>query len=230
MAQANTFTTPKGIAQYPHLSKPDTKFSEPGDYKVHLILSAEEAVPIIEQINAAFADNMQAELKKQGKKELKAANPPYMEELGDDGQPTGNVIFKFKSTAAYKPAIFDAKGKPMMESNIWGGSEIRVNSTIGAYYVATVGVGVALRIRAVQVIRLVEGSADGATRFGFEETAGYEHNTPDSFQEGTPAVKVAKPELSVVKEPVEEPAVVKSSATDKAKDISDIVSKWGAKD
>ena len=54
--------------------------------------------------------------------------------------------------------------------------------------------------------------------------------TPDSFQEGTPAVKVAKPELSVVKEPVEEPAVVKSSATDKAKDISDIVSKWGAKD
>ena len=115
MAQANTFTTPKGIAQYPHLSKPDTKFSEPGDYKVHLILSAEEAVPIIEQINAAFADNMQAELKKQGKKELKAANPPYMEELGDDGQPTGNVIFKFKSTAAYKPAIFDAKGKPMTE-------------------------------------------------------------------------------------------------------------------
>ena len=230
MAQANTFTTPKGIAQYPWLSKPDTKFSEEGDYKVNLILSAEEAVPIIEQINAAFADNMQAELKKQGKKELKAANPPYMEELGDDGQPTGNVIFKFKSTAAYKPAIFDAKGKPMMESNIWGGSEIRVNSTIGAYYVATVGVGVALRIRAVQVIRLVEGSADGATRFGFEETAGYEHNTPDSFQEGTPAVKVAKPELSVVKEPVEEPAVVKSSATDKAKDISDIVSKWGAKD
>jgi|TARA_B110000503_G_scaffold68597_1_gene107099 hypothetical protein len=230
MAQANTFTTPKGIAQYPWLSKPDTKFSEEGDYKVNLILSAEEAAPIVEQINAAFADNMQAEMKKQGKKELKAANPPYMEELGDDGQPTGNVIFKFKSKAAYKPAIFDAKGKPMIDSNIWGGSEIRVNGTIGGYYTSLIGVGVALRLRAVQVIQYVEGSGDGATRFGFEETAGYEHNTPDSFQEGTPAVKVAKPELSVVKEPVEEPAVVKSSATDKAKDISDIVSKWGAKD
>ena len=226
MAQANIFTTPKGIAQYPHLSKPDTKFSKPGDYKVNLILSAEEAAPIIEQINAAFAENMQAELKKQGKKELKAANPPYMEELGDDGQPTGNVIFKFKSTAAYKPAIFDAKGKPMMESNIWGGSEIRVNSTIGAYYVATVGVGVALRIRAVQVIRLVEGSAEGASRFGFEETVGYEHNTPEILQEEAPVAKATKPELAVVKEP----AVVKSSATDKTKDISDIVSKWGAKD
>ena len=47
MAQANTFTTPKGIAQYPWLSKPDTKFSEEGDYKVNLILNAEEAAPII---------------------------------------------------------------------------------------------------------------------------------------------------------------------------------------
>jgi hypothetical protein len=230
MAQANTFTTPKGIAQYPWLSKPDTKFSEEGDYKVNLILPEKEAEPLVEQINAAFAENMQAEMKKQNKKELKTANPPYAQELGEDGQPTGNVIFKFKSKAAYKPAIFDAKGKPMIDSNIWGGSEIRVNGTIGGYYTSLIGVGVALRLRAVQVIQYVEGSGDGATRFGFEETAGYEHNTPDSFQEGTPAVKVAKPELSVVKEPVEEPAVVKSSATDKAKDISDIVSKWGAKD
>ena len=231
MAQANTFTTPKGIAQYPWLSKPDTKFSEEGDYKVNLILSAEEAAPIVEQINAAFADNMQAEMKKQGKKELKAANPPYMEELGDDGQPTGNVIFKFKSKAAYKPAIFDAKGKPMIDSNIWGGSEIRVNGTIGGYYTSLIGVGVALRLRAVQVIQYVEGSGDGATRFGFEETAGYEHDTPDSFQEEagpspTVVAKVAKPELAVVKEPV----VKASSSPDNAKNISDIVNKWGAKD
>ena len=35
MAQApNVFTTPKGMAQYPWLSKPDTKFNEEGEYKV----------------------------------------------------------------------------------------------------------------------------------------------------------------------------------------------------
>jgi hypothetical protein len=231
MAQANTFTTPKGIAQYPHLSKPDTKFSEPkGITRFILFLVQKKRYLSLNKSTPPLLRTCRAEMKKQGKKELKAANPPYAEELGDDGQPTGNVIFKFKSTAAYKPAIFDAKGKPMMESNIWGGSEIRVNSTIGAYYVATVGVGVALRIRAVQVIRLVEGSGDGATRFGFEETVGYEHNTPDSFQEEAPVAKAAKPELSVVKDSVEEPAVVRSSATTKTKDISDIVSKWGAKD
>ena len=31
--------TPVGIAQYPWLSSPDTKFSEVGDYKTNLILS-----------------------------------------------------------------------------------------------------------------------------------------------------------------------------------------------
>jgi hypothetical protein len=116
-----------------------------------------------------------------------------------------------------------------MDSNIWGGSEIRVNSFISGYNVATVGVGVGLRIRAVQVIKLVEGSAEGASRFGFEETAGYEHNTPDVFQAEElveEPVAETKPELKVVKEPV----VKRSTATDKSKDVSDIISKWGAKD
>jgi hypothetical protein len=120
----------------------------------------------------------------------------------------------------------------MIDSNIWGGSEIRVNGTIGGYYTSLIGVGVALRLRAVQVIQYVEGSGDGATRFGFEETAGYEHDTPDSFQEEAPVARVTKPELAVVKEPVvEEPTVVKTkSSSDNSKNISDIVSKWGAKD
>ena len=241
MAQANnTFTTPSGVAQYPHLSKPDTKFVPKGQenvnlgsYQTKLILSEKQAEPIIEQINAFFTEFLQGEQNKANKKELKTANPPYEQELGEDGKPTGNIILKFKSSAAYKPAIFDAKGKPMMDSNIWGGSEIRVNSFISGYNVATVGVGVGLRIRAVQVIKLVEGSAEGASRFGFEETAGYEHNTPDVFQAEElveepveEPVAETKPELKVVKEPVVKP----STATDKSKDVSDIISKWGAKD
>ena len=46
----------------------------------------------------------------------------------------------------------------MIDSNIWGGSEIRVNGSIGGYYTSLIGVGVALRLRAVQVIQYVEGS------------------------------------------------------------------------
>ncbi len=79
--QPVTFTTPQGVAQYPWLSKPDTKFSEEGDYKVNLILTTKDAQPLVEQINVAFAENMQAEMKKQNKKELKSANPPYAQDL-----------------------------------------------------------------------------------------------------------------------------------------------------
>lgn len=232
MAQQPTLvTTPTGVALYPWLSKPDTKFSTDGEYKVNLVLSKDDAKPIVDIINEVFSENLQSEMKKQKKKELKTANPPYQDELDDNGQATGNVIFKFKSKAMYKPALFDAKGNTMVGSNIWGGSEVRVNASVSPYFTPTVGAGVALRLRAVQVIALVEGS-EGAGRFGFEETTGYVHaekertsyTAAEIFEEGgiVPEPKVA--------EVVPEPEVVKTQPTDDgSKDIADIVSKWGAK-
>ena len=58
-----SFTTPQGVAQYPYLSSPDTKFSEEGDYKVNLILSKEEAAPIIAQIDEVMKDNLETNKK-----------------------------------------------------------------------------------------------------------------------------------------------------------------------
>lgn len=215
MAQApNVFTTPKGIAQYPWLSKPDTKFNEEGEYKVNLSLSKEDAAPIIQQINQVFAENVKEETKKNKGKDIKTANPPYSEELDDDGKPTGNIIMKFKSKAAYKPAIFDAKGNVMIESNIWGGSEVRVNGSMAPYFTSMIGAGVALRLRAVQVIQYVEGGT-GPERFGFEEEVGFE-------QEAAPK---AEPKAEEV---FEEPAVKQSAPKpDNTQDISNIINKWG---
>jgi hypothetical protein len=223
MAQApNVFTTPKGIAKYPWLSKPDTKFNEEGEYKVNLILSKEDAAPIIEQINAAFAENVKAEVKKNKGKDIKTANPPYMDEVDDDDKPTGNIIIKFKSKAAYPPAIFDAKGNVMKESNIWGGSEIRVNGSIAPYYVKLIGAGVAIRLRAVQVIQYVEGSAN-PERFGFEEVDG-------GFIQEAPTTDTSS--VDNTPETFEEPKLQNSSGDneDKPDDISAIIDKWGAKD
>jgi hypothetical protein len=179
--QPVTFTTPKGIAQYPWLSKPDTKFSEEGDYKVNLVLSKQDALPILKQINEVYAENYEKEVKKANGKEVKKSVPPYAEEFDDAGQPTGNVILRFKSKAAYKPAIFDAKGIPMIDSNIWGGSEIKVNGSVAPYFTSLIGAGVALRLRAVQVIQYVEGGSGGADRFG--EEVGYEHKAAETFEE-----------------------------------------------
>lgn len=239
--QPNVFTTPKGVALYPWLSTPDTKFNEEGEYKVSLVLSKADAQPLIDQINAIFADNLKEEMKKQKGKELKTANPPYTDQLDDAGQPTGNVILRFKSKAVYKPAIFDAKGNVVVDSNIWAGSEIRVNGSIAPYYTSMVGAGVALRLRAVQIITLVEGSSS-ADRFGFEETTGYVHNEGAEVFEtdaATQAVSATPNGLAsaggwnptLEKPEVAEPEVIKTAPTnDGSKDIADIVSKWGAKD
>lgn len=183
--QPVTFTTPKGIAQYPWLSKPDTKFSEEGDYKVNLVLSKQDALPILKQINEVYAENYEKEVKKANGKEVKKATPPYAEQFNDAGQPTGNVILRFKSKAAYKPAIFDAKGIPMIESNIWGGSELKINGSVAPYFTSLIGAGVALRLRAVQVIQYVEGGSGSADRFGFGEEVGYEQKAVESFEEVT---------------------------------------------
>ena len=50
-------TTPVGIAHYPYISKPDTKFNEKGEYKVALSIPKAEAKPIIETIDKSFVPN-----------------------------------------------------------------------------------------------------------------------------------------------------------------------------
>ncbi|MFM8717452.1 MAG: DUF2815 domain-containing protein, partial [Spartobacteria bacterium] len=53
---SKTITTPAGIARYPHLNRPDKKFSEVGEFKVNLEMSSEEAEPFIKQIEALFSE------------------------------------------------------------------------------------------------------------------------------------------------------------------------------
>jgi|5B_taG_2_1085324.scaffolds.fasta_scaffold00153_34 hypothetical protein len=232
MAQApNVFTTPKGIAQYPWLSKPDTKFDEEGQYKVNLILSQEDAKPLIQQINESFAQNLKEETKKNKGKDIKTANPPYSDELDDNGKPTGNIIIKFKSKAIYPPAIFDAQGNVMKDSNIWGGSEIRVNGSIAPYYVPLIGAGVSLRLRAVQVIEYVEGGTGSADRFGFEEVeGGFVQEEPASAAAAFPTEETSS--VNTTTETIEEPKLQNPSSNKEAKsdDITDIINKWGTKD
>ena len=186
-------TTPTGVAQYPWLSKADTKWNEAGEFKTNLILSKEAAKPIIDQINSVFAENVQAETKNNGGKDIKTANPPYFDEVDESGKPTGNVIIKFKSQ--FKPTIFDSQGSVMTESSIWGGSEIKVNAEVSPYITTLIGAGVSLRLKAVQVVKYYEYSAPiefdivdgGYTMDGEDDTLVIPpvNETADSFDEET---------------------------------------------
>lgn len=179
--KAVRYVTPTGTAQYPYLNKPDTKFNPDGDYKVNLELSAEDAAEVMSFLDEQLAASYEKAKEEQKGKKIKQADAPYS--VDED---SGKVTLKFKLKAKgttkageefqQKVAIFDAKGKPMVEApNIGGGTKMKVSYEVVPFFTSLVGAGIALRVRAVQVIDLVEfsgGASAGA--FGFGEEDGYE--------------------------------------------------------
>lgn len=174
------YTTPKGVAQYPYLTKPDTKFNPDGEYKLKLEIPADKAQDIVTFLDEQFAASVAAAKKENPGKRVKEADPPYLvnEETG-----TVAVSFKLKAKVTPKngepfeqrPAIFDAKGKPIKDVNIGGGSTVKVAYEVLPFYTAIVGAGISLRLKACQVINLVEFSGGaGAEAFGFGEEDGFE--------------------------------------------------------
>ena len=103
---------------------------------------------------------------------------------------TGSTVFKFKTKAQIttkdgkiipnRVAIFDSKGTPMTDCNVWSGSEMKVSAELVPYYTAMVGAGVSMRLRAVQITKLVEGGNGNAKGYGFGEEEGYEQSISES--------------------------------------------------
>lgn len=187
-------TTPKGVAVYPHVNQPDTRFNKEGIYSIKLRLEGEEADQLVREIDAEMKASYQAAVKtvadaaaKNKKKpaKVKQADPPYQRD-----EDTGAVSFTFKMNATGKtktgevftrqPVIFDKYGKPVQGMKLGGGSTVRVSYDLFPFYTAMVGAGVSLRLAAVQVLKLVEFGAD-AGYYGFEAEA------EEGEVEGTPA-------------------------------------------
>jgi hypothetical protein len=167
-----TITTPAGIARFPSLNRPDTKFSEVGVYKVNLELSAEDAEPFIKQAEAIFAEFL-ADKKRELKKDKLKLHPAPWED--NDGL----VQLKLKVPAmgknketgeeySRKPTLFDATGKEE-DVNIGGGSKLKVAVVPYCWYTASLGAGITLQPKAVQVLDLVTwGDGGSASAYGFD--------------------------------------------------------------
>lgn len=197
--------SPKGIAKFPKLNTPDTKFKAEGEYSVKLLVDKAEAQPLIDKIEAEITktfDETKAALVKDGKaakaKGLKMADKPYRDDLDDEGNETGKVSFTFKSKASYvkdevthklnPPSLFDAAGKPITgkRPDVWGGSVLRCSGELIPFATA-IGVGCSLRLNAVQIIELRTGGDRSASDFGFEAEEGYtaEDAAPEAAAEDT---------------------------------------------
>ena len=179
-----------GVSQYAWLTQPDTRFDEIGHYKTNLILSGQDADTLKAAINEELTKSVALAKEKAKGKNIKTAPAPFEDELDDDGQPTGSTVFKFKTKAQIttkdgkiipnRVAIFDSKGTPMTDCNVWSGSEMKVSAELIPYYTAMVGAGVSLRLRAVQITKLVEGGNGNAKGYGFGEEEGYEQSISET--------------------------------------------------
>lgn len=200
-------TTAAGLAVYPHLLVPDTKFKPEGEYKVKLKLADQAAQTFKGEIDAAMktalADGLKAHAEKQkeskGKKlkTPKLIDPPYTE--NEDG----SIDFSFKMLASgvsrkdnkpwsRKPALFDKFGKPITENiKIGGGSKIKVSYTMEGFC-TPIGAGVSLRLYGVQIIDLVEFGGDASYHgFGNEGEEG-EEEVPAATAATEPDAKPAE--------------------------------------
>lgn len=168
---SKTVTTPAGIARYPHLNRPDKKFSEVGEFKVNLELSSEEAEPFIKQIEALFSEFVAAKKTELKKDKLKLHAAPWEE---NDGQ----TILKLRVKAVGKnkegeefsraPKLFNASGN-VITDNIGGGSKLQAAVVPYCWYTASLGAGVTLQPKAIMVHDLVTwGDGGSATSYGFD--------------------------------------------------------------
>jgi hypothetical protein len=176
------FVSPLGVAVYPYLTKPDTKFNSDGEYKTTLRVSKEHGEDIINKIDDAIKASASSV---KGKGSVKTANPPY--KTDEDGNYLINFKLKAKvtnsktgNTWTQQPAVFDATGKPMKANTIiWGGSEMKISYELVPYHTSMIGAGVTLRLKAAQILKLVSGDGAAASSFGFNKEEGFEQPETD---------------------------------------------------
>ena len=171
-----------GRAKWPKLNEPDA--FKPGDtpyYKVDLILTPEEAKPIIAQLEEAYEAGYQYHLNKEGKARLKKSSTrPWFEEEEKDGSLTGQMIFRCKARGENRDGcklsllVVDSATKPMTEQ-VGGGSLLRVAGDPYVWFVGAHGVGISLQMAGVQVLELHGGASPRtAEGCGFTAEEGFE--------------------------------------------------------
>ncbi|MFN3573651.1 MAG: hypothetical protein ACK4TR_09000 [Phenylobacterium sp.] len=188
--------TAKGIAVYPKLNEPDTKYDKDGVYEVKLTFEdpnepqVQAMVARIERERDAYFDAKVADLKAEGKgaaaKQLKKADilkPELDRETGDE---TGRYYIKAKMKASgtrpdgkpwtQQPTYFSASGSKLNNPpRIGGGSVLKLGVALSPYVIeSSKEVGVTLRLRAVQIISLVTGGQRSFESYGFSAEEGDE--------------------------------------------------------
>lgn len=187
-------TTPVGVAIYPAITNPDTKFDDAGVFSVKLAYTPEQFAPLKAKLDKLLADTTQSCHKQRPKTKAAVIRVPYESELDDTGEQTGRIVINVKTKASgtrkngltwkFKLPVFDAHGNRIKEvPSIWGGSELAASFEARGYFVPSLGIGVSLKLNAVQLIKLVSGGTSvSAEACGFGKVeGGYAADVEESF-------------------------------------------------
>lgn len=166
-------TTPIGKAVYPKLIEPDTKYNDDGVFSCKLILSEEDYNTVEGQLSDWLEGEYERHCKEAGGKKLKRhASPPLKQNDDGDYELYAKQIARretAKGLLNFNVALFDSKGGKLTDPpNIGSGSKLRLAVEAHSWNSPMLGVGYSLRLRAAQVVELVEYSAGGnGSAFGF---------------------------------------------------------------
>ena len=146
-------------------------------WKTGLRLAGAEAQKLIAIIDKEIDESVTEASEK--KSNVKRGAPPYKKD--EDSE---DFIFNFKLKASgvrpngekwkQKPVLYDAKGNLLnSDVHVWGGTTGKVAFQPIRFH-TMIGASVSLRLKAVQIINLVEGSNQtSASSYGFGEEEGY---------------------------------------------------------
>lgn len=154
-------TTPIGKAIYPKF-QPDYFFDKKGIYSCKLHVSKEDFEAFSKQVDAHVEKAFEAECEKQGKKLKRSSHTPLLiTEEGDfeirTKQPA--KVETAKGEIEFSVALYDSQGQKLApDTNVGSGSLVRCNVEVSTWYVTSQGFGYTLRLRAAQIIELVEYS------------------------------------------------------------------------
>jgi hypothetical protein len=142
MATTLSLKTPKGVANYPWLSKPDVSFGKER-FKCGIVFeNSAIAKPVIDAVNKVAADEFGAK--------AKVKKPLVKNE-------DGTILLKTQSNS--KPTISDSHGEVLKKTvKLGGGSIVRLAVTLSTYN-KDGSRGVTAYLDSVQLLKLVEYGA-----------------------------------------------------------------------
>jgi hypothetical protein len=155
-----------GETKYPWLTQADTQFNSDGVYHTKLIVKQDKAQEHIKVINNVISKEIakQHQLTPDNTKPVNRAPLPY--KVLEDGTVEFNIKMKAsginsktKQPFTQSPRIVDKKLNEFpKDKNIFGGSICKIIYEPIGYNVASTGIGCTLRLKGVQVLKLVDNS------------------------------------------------------------------------